>query len=168
MEGVFPRHAGYSDRLFEEYARAVFTHGEELRRVTTSSRDLDLLATDDLTTDLLDTDHVATDHLATTIDSNHHNDEQHCAEMPTTEVQSEQCEQQRDYDSSMKEEEVRQQVEENVCDGVVEDGEEYICFETKDQHKEVYIICNAHIIMLLHLQIVVNICMSYCQYIYIK
>ena len=44
MEGAFPRHEGYSDRLFAEYAAAVFTHGEELKQATSVANDLNLMA----------------------------------------------------------------------------------------------------------------------------
>ena len=29
MEGLFPRHEGYMDRLFSQYVKAVFTHGPQ-------------------------------------------------------------------------------------------------------------------------------------------
>lgn len=29
MEGLFPRHQGYMDRLFSQYVKAVFTHGPQ-------------------------------------------------------------------------------------------------------------------------------------------
>ena len=29
MEGLFPRHTGYMDRMFSQYVDAVFKHGDE-------------------------------------------------------------------------------------------------------------------------------------------